>query len=56
MRAVSADGTHLVSLDTGAMNLAGFALPASVVAQVFPDLHDDPDTDSTYDDEEGDDL
>ena len=47
--------THLVDLDTGAMNLAGFALPASAVAQAFPDLNDAPDTDSTYD-EEGDDL
>jgi archaellum biogenesis ATPase FlaH len=47
--------THLVDLDTGAMTLAGFALPASVVADAFtdmPDTHAEPDTDSTY---EGDD-
>lgn len=49
--------THLVDLDTGAMTLAGFALPASTIADAFtdlPDPHAAPDTDSTY--EEGDDL
>lgn len=49
--------THLVDLDPGAMSLAGLALPASIVANAFPDIPDAiqaPDLDGT--DEEGDDL
>lgn len=50
------DVTHLVSLDVGAMNLAGMQLPSGAVAQAFPVLPDPttpPDTDS--DSETGDD-
>lgn len=48
------DVTHLVSLDTGAMALAGLQIPASVGADLFPDLpqaHEEPDTDSDEDEE-----
>ncbi len=50
------DVTHLVDLDTGAMTLAGYQIPASAVSQAFPDMpetHETPDTES---DEEDDDL
>jgi hypothetical protein len=50
------DVTHLVSLDFGAMQLAGMQLPSGAVAQAFtemPETNEVPDTES---DEEGDDL
>lgn len=51
------DVTHLVSLDPGAMTLAGLTLPPSVAAASaftdMPDTHETPDTES---DEEDDDL
>lgn len=45
--------THLVSLDTGAMSLAGMKLPAGSAAAFtdMPDIHEEPDTES----DEGDD-
>lgn len=52
--------THLVSLDPGAMTLAGLALPPSLVAQAFtelPDTIEEPETvDSDEEDEEDMDL
>lgn len=46
--------THLVDLDTGAMTLAGYQLPASVAASAFTAIHEDPDTDSESDEEDED--
>jgi RecA-family ATPase len=52
------DVTHLVSLDVGAMTLAGLALPAGAVAAAFPDLPDPINTPETSaeSDEEDEDL
>lgn len=49
--------THLVSLDLGAMQLAGMHLPASAGAAAFtdlPDTNEDPDIDSEEDGEDDD--
>ncbi len=47
--------THLVSLDTGAMTLAGLHLPPSAAAAAFtdvPDPHEDPDTSDSEDEDD----
>lgn len=50
------DVTHLVSLDLGAMTLAGMQLPPGAIAGAFalPNPTEAPDTDSEYEEEGGD--
>lgn len=52
------DVTHLVSLDPGAMTMAGMAMPAGLAAQMFslPDTHEDADTSDDTESGEDDDL
>lgn len=45
--------THLMEADLGAMSMAGMALPATVAgSHFFPATHEDPDTDTSEEDEE----